>query len=371
MALVDLCCPVTPPSNSIGIRTVTSYEDHDLVSADAFLLGYMEDRNSNNIGASDAVSAIRKQLYSLHSVSRSLRIYDLGNCVQGNTIAESYSNLQKCIELLRIYDKPIVVFGGTQEAVCALAKPSFQRVSYPAVCFIDARIDWDDDTDVSSQNYLQAFYDDNPVARIIHIANQEYLSSRQSFSWLKHVYGAVMRLGDCNADITLVEPFIRDAQLVSFDMSSVRYSDNPAGQNVNGLYSEHACQCAWDAGYSPRMKTFFLSDFNPRKDVDEISAQLSAQILWHVLDGVSQRKNETMDFEDDTYQKRYLKHPKYPQDICFYESFVSQTMWIEVPIGTSDRKRIIPCSKNDYEQFRLGYVPEFWISEFMRLSHTL
>ena len=181
-----------------------------------------------------------------------------------------------------------------------------------------------------------------------------------------------MRLGECNANITKAEPLIRDAQLISFDMNVVRYSDSPAGQNVNGLYSEYACQCAWNAGYSPRMNMFILSEFDVKKDVDGISSQLAAQIIWHVFDGISQRKNESCDFFDGTYKIVHLKHSMIPQDITFYTSEVSQTMWVEVPIGINTRKtRFIPCSQVDYEQCALGYVPDIWMTEFRRLNQTI
>ena len=370
MSLQELCVPVSGQSvNNAGIITVSSYEDFDLVTADAFVLGYMEDRNSNNSGASEAAAAIRKALYKLHTVSKSMRIYDLGDCKLGATIAESYVNLKDCVSQLMIYGKPILIFGGTQEAVCTVAELSFQRVGYPAACFVDARIDWESETtDFSNTNYLSRLQLEHPRTRILHVASQEYLSSREAFSWLNEHNFGMLRLGECNSSISLAEPLIRDAQLVSFDMGSVRYSDNPAGQNVNGLYSEFACQCAWYAGYSPRMNLFCLSEYNPSKDMDSISAQLSAQVLWHALDGISQRKNETTDFEDETYQKRYLKHPMFPLDICFYQSLVSQTMWVEIPIGATNKKRIVPCDSADYEQFRNGIVPELWMTEFRRLA---
>lgn len=371
MTLKDLCNPVDSfPTNNLNVRIVSNYEDYDLVSADAFLLGYLEDRNSDNVGASQAAPIIREALYSLHKTSKNLKIYDLGDCKKGVTVAESYANLENCVEQLAIYGKPILVFGGTQESICSLAKASFRRVTFPALCLVDAKIDRENDSeDVHNTNYLNHFALENPDVRIIHIANQEYLSERDAFSWIDENNYFAMRLGECNAKIELTEPLTRDAQLVSFDMNSVRYSDNPAGQNVNGLYSEFACQCAWNVGYSPRMNVFSLTEYNPQKDLNSISAQLCAQIIWHVLDGVSQRKNETCDFvDDDSYVKQYLKHQMFPQDICFFESMVSRAMWVEVPVKNKKCKRIVPCSKLDYEQFRKGFVPDFWMREFMRLS---
>ncbi|MCQ2960295.1 MAG: hypothetical protein MJ198_08940 [Bacteroidales bacterium] len=370
MTLKDLCVPVTSlNTNNLGVQIVSTYEDSELVAADVFLLGYLEDRNSNNVGASRASAQIRKSLCALHETSKSLKIFDLGDCRQGENVSESYKNLEKCVELLSIYGKPIIVFGGTQEAVCSLAQVSLQRSAYPSVCLIDARIDREEELeDFHNQNYLNRLISENKDVRLVHIANQEYLSSRDSFGWMNDNSFYSLRLGECNSNIELSEPLIRDAQLVSFDANSVRFSDNPSSSNVNGLYSEYACQCAWYSGYSPRMNMFFLSEYNPKNDDDVISMQLCAQILWHVLDGISQRKNETGDFSDETYLKRYLKHPMFPQNICFYESMVSQTMWVEIPVGTTNKKRIVPCSLHDYEQFKNGTVPDSWIVEYQRLA---
>lgn len=372
MDLKDLCEHTSLADdyvNNLGARQISSYDDSILVSADAFLLGYSEDANSNNPGVSEGTDVIRRELYSLHQTSKSLQIIDLGNCRRGKTVSESYEILEKCMEILSLYGKPIIVFGGTQDVVCSLAKSSLQRVAYPSVCVIDSRIDWDDDADLSNANYYNKLISDNQGVRLIQVATQEYLSARDAFSWMSEHNFPVMRLGDCNANIELSEPLVRDAQLVSIDMNSVRYSDNPAGRNVNGLYSEFACQCAWNAGYSPRMRTFTLNEFNPQKDTDSISAQLCAQILWHVLDGISQRKKETCDFVDDNaYLKRYLKNSKLPQDICFFESQISQTMWVEIPVRNGGNKRVIPCSQQDYDQFKNGYIPDFWMMEFSRVN---
>jgi arginase family enzyme len=369
MGLEAYCEPVTlDVSNNLGVLSTNSYANTSLKAADVFLLGYSEDRNSDNIGVHNAPSVMREKLYSLHKTSKSLKILDLGNCKNGETVAQSYANLQSAVEILAKYDKPIIVFGGTQEASCYLAEASFKQVQFPSVCMIDARVDWEKNAeDFSNRNYISHLIAYNPQIRISQIGTQEYLSSREAFAWLTEHYFPMLRLGECNADIKQTESFIRDAQLVSFDINAIRYSDNPAGLNVNGFYAESACQCAWNAGYSPRMNIFFLSEFNPQKDTDSISAQLSAEILWHVLDGISQRKRESGDYSDDSYLKRYLKHAKFPQDICFYESLVSQTFWVEVPMKTMQKKRVIPCSLANYETFRNGFIPDFWMMEFQRL----
>lgn len=371
MELKFLCEPYhlsEDDSNSMDISQISSYEDCDLSLADVFLVGYKEDRNSDNLGCDLAADTIRHNLYALHKTSKPLRIVDLGNCRKGNTIEESYETLQQCLDTLASYKKPIIVFGGTQEAICYMTKASFQDVQFPSIALVDARIDINQNhIDFTNRNYLQKLYEENTKARLIHIANQEYLSSQESFAWLNEHDFPSCRLGECNSEIEKTEPLTRDVQIISMDLNAIRYSDSPAGMNVNGLYAEKSCQIAWNAGFSPRLNTFFLTEFNPQKDTDSISAQLSAEILWHVLDGISQRKKETVDFSDDIYLKRYLKHPHFPQDICFYESTISKMVWVEVPMGATKKYRIIPCSIDDYNTFNKGMIPDIWMMEYNRL----
>lgn len=367
-----LCIPVdgsTIQTDDLNATIASLYDDKELSRADVFLLGYCEDRNSDNIGASKATIAIRSCLYALHKTSQPLNIIDLGDCKNNAQTINSYENLRSCLQELQKYNKPILIFGGTQEVVRYIIAESIGNVAFPAISFVDAQIDTIiDNEDFSNKNYITHIHQEFPQARLIHIANQEYLSNRDSIDWWKKNHYGFLRLGDCNADIKQSESLLRDSQLITIDINAIRYSDNPAGRNVNGLYAEGACQIAWNSGYSPRMNTFFLTEYNPTKDVDGISAQLSAQILWHVLDGISQRKHETGDFFDGSYERKNLKHLNFPSDIRFYRSKNSQTLWVEVPIGTSNKKRIIPCSEKDFEQFCAGSLPTIWLTELQRLA---
>ncbi len=367
-----LCIPVNGYSiqtDDLKTTTASIYDDKELSRADVFLLGYCEDRNSDNIGASKATIAIRSCLYALNKTSQSLNIIDLGDCKKEEQIAQSYENLRICIKELSKYNKPILIFGGTQEVVRYIVAECNGDIAFPSISIVDAQIDATiGSKDFSNKNYLPYIQQEFPQTRLCHIASQEYLSNRDSINWWKTNNYGFLRLGDCNADIKQSEPLLRDSQLISIDMNAIRYSDNPAGRNVNGLYAEGACQIAWNSGYSPRMNTFFLSEYNPTKDIDNISAQLSAQILWHVLDGISQRKHESGDFFDGSYERKNLKHSSFPSDICFYRSKNSQTLWVEVPIGTSNKKRIIPCSEKDFEQFCAGTLPTIWLTELQRLA---
>ena len=89
MGLEAYCEPVTlDVSNNLGVLSTNSYANTSLKAAGVFLLGYSEDRNSDNIGTHNAASVVRETLYSLHKTSKSLKVLDLGNCTC-DTVAHS------------------------------------------------------------------------------------------------------------------------------------------------------------------------------------------------------------------------------------------------------------------------------------------
>lgn len=352
------------------ISISTYIENQEIQNVDVFILGYLEDRNSNNIGASIASQKIREQLYQLYSTSHKLNILDLGDCIQGKTVKESYFVLQEVCKILKTYDKPIILIGGTQEASYYIAKEYFKKVQFPTYTYIDSKLDIElKSEDFSNCNYIQKIQQINQNVRIVNIANQECLSHISSFNWFKTNYFPLYRLGDVLNTRIDAEPLIRDAQVVSFDASSIRYSDFMANIDSNpiGLFSEDACQLGWYSGFSPNMKVFHFTEYNPTLDSNNISSKLAAHIVWHVLDGISQRKTNFLDFSAENYKCYYVKNNFLEQDLPFFEDLTTHQLWVEIPLKRKNRKRILPCSKSDYQSFISDDLPENWMIEFNRV----
>ena len=346
--------------------------NQEIQNIDVFILGYLEDRNSNNIGATQAAAIIREQLYKLYSTSHKLNILDLGDCILGKTVKESYFVLQEVLKILKSFDKPIVIIGGTQEASYSIAKEYFKKLHFPTFTYIDSKLDIDlKSEDFSNINYIQKIQNINQNVRIVNIANQECLSHISSFNWFKTNYFPLNRLGDVLQTRINTEPLIRDAQIVSFDATSIRNSDFMANVDTNpiGLFSEDACQLGWYSGFSPNMKVFHFSEFNPTMDTNNVSSKLSAHVVWHVLDGISQRKSIFLDFSAENYKCYYVKNNFLEQDLRFFEDFTTHQLWVEIPLKKKNKKRIIPCSKSDYQCFIDDDLPENWMMEFNRVYH--
>ena len=115
----------------------------------------------------------------------------------------------------------------------------------------------------------------------------------------------ICRLGEIRADLTEAEPIIRNADMASFDLSSIRNSDAPANNNVtpNGFYGEEVCKLARYAGLSDKLTSVGFYELNPEIDDRGQTAHLLAQIVWYFIDGFYHRKNEIPERDNKEFLK--------------------------------------------------------------------
>jgi len=118
------------------------------------------------------------------------------------------------------------------------------------------------------------------------------------------------------------------------------------------------------------MKLFFLTGFSCENDERNVSAFLSAQLVWHVIDGISQRKHDIPIMENENFSVFYLKNNYLNHDMVFYQSKMSKAMWVEVP-SSVEKKRIVPCSVVDYESALKNEIPNDWLLEFNRIFNKI
>ena len=104
----------------------------------------------------------------------------------------------------------------------------------------------------------------------------------------------LIRIGEARSEIGETEPLFRDSDLITFDISAVRQSDAPGtfAPSPNGFYTEEICLLSRYAGLSDKLKIFGLFEVNPVLDSRYQTSSLAAQILWFMLEGVSQRTPE-------------------------------------------------------------------------------
>ena len=340
----------------------------DFYSYDIFIIGNYEQRTIETSSYSKAPQLIREQLLMLSKVSRHVSILDFGDFKSGKTLADSLVVIREVLSFLQVYNKPIIIMGGAYEMVREIAPYAFKDQEYPCLTTINSRIDTQSTIQgAEEESCLHFLVNNTPALRLNHIAHQTYYTIDSAVEWYEQMYFPYVRLANIK-QLKEVEPLLRDSQLIHFCMNAIRFSDNPGvlHPSPTGLHAEQSCQIAWYSGFSDNSKMFFVSDYLPDNDKHNVSALLSAQLLWHFIDGVVQRKNENLNLEE-AHNKYYVQNNYIHQNIVFYESKKTGRMWVDVPLNKENLKRIMPCSESEYKRAVANEIPSEWLLEFNRL----
>jgi len=278
---------------------IAIYENElpDITDTDIVFIGVTEARGAGVIGkkTSAAANAIRKQLYQLHYWHKDVRIADLGNVKTGETLSDSYAATKTVVaELLRL-KKTVVLLGGSHDNTLAqyFAYKELQQL-VEATC-IDATIDLRSESPIRSNNFLMEMLTGEPnlVRHYNHIGFQSYFVHPRMLETIDKLRFDCFRVGVAKDKIEEMEPVLRNSQLVSFDISAIKYSDAPSvQQSPNGFTGEEACILTRIAGMSNNTNTFGIYGYEPEKDINELTAKQIAQMLWYFIDGKSRAKQE-------------------------------------------------------------------------------
>jgi hypothetical protein len=181
------------------------------------------------------------------------------------------------------------------------------------------------------------------------------------------------RLGLVRANMEQTEPIVRNADIVSFDISSVRKGDAPGNfyAGPNGFSGEEFCQIARYAGLSDKVSSVGFYEYNPEFDDRESTAHLISQAIWCFLEGVSQRKNDIPSSLDNNFLKYRVFLSDSKHEIVFYKSNKSDRWWMEVPYPNNkskyERHHLVPCSYADYQTACNEGMPDRWWQTYQKL----
>lgn len=363
-------------SRTITIHTpdhpVTEIQDFDLA-----ILGIPEDRNSFNQGAAKSPNKIRENLYQLRGFNKLLKIVDLGNFKQGAGVSDTYVGACEVFKTLIENEIPVLILGGTQDLTlssCMAIKPS--NAFYKLMC-IDRKIDYAENVDTpSSDNFLNKLIDNNKnidPLEFVCAGYQSYFVNDNLLDSFRHKNFKLNRLGLVRSGLQLMEPELRDSNVVSVDISSVKQSDAPGFFNPspNGFYGEEICQIARYAGLGEKVSSFGVYEVNPEYDSNSQTSHLAAQICWYFMEGLSQRANENPELNEKSFKKFIVAVSKLEQQMIFYKSIKTNRWWMSVPCEAEKFKKesmIISCSQIDYEIASNDEIPDRWLEAFHKYN---
>jgi len=289
----------------------------------------------------------RKSLYQLQAPFDFGFFVDLGGCKGGMV------GITETVDFLKQRDILPVVVGKSEEIPLSLLRACSTDPFPVQLTLANARIDypWNSKEKPNPLQQMMEFYPQF-LERIHFMGFQSYFVDPLVLDFFKEKYFDCYRLGWMKSQIQESEPILRDSDILGLSMNALCFADAPAATaaNPNGFSAAEACQIARYAAMSDRMKMIGICDYDPSLDQRNISAQLVAQMIWFVFQGIQQRKNE---FPPDMSCMQRFDISTQP--ISFYRSNKSDRWWFSLE-GRS--RNLISCSYEDYKKTCEGDLPE-------------
>jgi len=366
--LADFLEPVSPDfisndegftDGQIGHHIELFKEDlPDLTDINIVFIGVDETRGSGyrfkDISASNN---IRRQLYRLHYWHKDIRMADLGNIKTGAGIKDSYAAIKTVISELLELNKTVIILGGSHDITLAQYESYRPQNKNIEVTCIDAMIDLHSDSSLRSDNFLMELLTGEPnmVRHYNHIGFQSYFVHPRMLETMDKLRFDCYRVGKVSEDTEEMEPVLRNSNMLSIDISAIKYSDAPANIKCpNGLSGIDACTLTRYAGMSHELSSLGIYGYKPEDDVQDLTAKQISQMIWYFIDGKSRSLQEAS-LADRHHFNEY--HTAFAEvDTTFLQSKKTSRWWMQMP----DQK-FIPCSYSDYVKASQNEIPERWL----------
>jgi hypothetical protein len=210
----------------------------------------------------------------------------------------------------------------------------------------------------------------NNLFNFSNIGFQTYFNAQEEIDLMDKLFFDAYRLGEVINNITMVEPVLRDADVVSIDMASVKASElgNIPQASPNGFDGREICAISRYAGISDRVSVFGIFECHNTLQF----SQLTAQIIWYFIEGINFRKKDYPFVKEEDYDKYIV--PIDDEELYFYKSNLSGRWWMEMPqIKKINNKlkthALLPCIHQDYIDACNSVIPERWWKALNKITY--
>lgn len=339
----------------------------DLDTTKIVIIGVPENRNSiDYLGDELNLNEIRKSLYNLYPGNWSTEIADLGNLILGENVEQTYGRIISMLSIL--FEKNIIpiIIGGSHDLLYANYRAYDSFKNTVNIVNIDSNFDIGDSAKpINNLSYLGKIILDEPhnLFNYSNLGYQTYHNSQEEIDLMENLYFESYRLGEVCSNIRLSEPVMRDADIVSIDLKSVRASELSSRQKFspNGFDGKEICSLSRYAGISNKVSSFGIYEYKSSNE-DEITEMLISQIVWYFIEGVNCRIQDSDFQNDEDYNKFTVIVDEY--ELVFYQNKITSRWWIEIIGDGSNNKlkqnTLLPCTLDDYEVAKSGMIPERW-----------
>ncbi len=341
----------------------------NLKDAKFALLGIKENRGDvDYMGAEISFDSYRKALYSLYPGNWNHKIIDLGDIEKGETTADTRFAAKEVIAVLLKKNIIPIILGGSQDLAYAQYRAYDGIGEMVNIVNIDNRFDLGNaEMPISNKSYVGKMVVDKPYNLFNYsiLGYQSFFNAPQEIALMDKLFFDAYRLGEITADTTIVEPIMRDADMVTLDVTAIKSTEISYKNNgsPNGFDGREICTISRYAGICNKVKSFGvyeLSDFIDSKS----GAMLVAQILWYFMEGFNYRVEDD-DFSNDKLFTSY-KVPIENEVLEFKKSNKTERWWIVLPfISNANNKlksrTLLPCTYGEYLSACNQEIPERWL----------
>ncbi len=342
----------------------------DLDNIDVAIIGVGDDRATLNKGCDNAPDEVRSWFYTLFSHWNNINIADIGNIKKGHRIDDTYFALKEVVSELLKNNIVALIIGGGQDLTYAnyLAYENIGRIIN--IASVDPVFDLGhDEHELNSKSYLShiILHQPNFLFNFTNIGYQTYFVDQDSLVLMKNLYFDTNRLGNVKADMEEVEPMVRDADILSIDISCIKHGEASAIDKPmpNGFTGEEMCRICRYAGMSDKLTSIGFYELNPAFDNNGESAHLYAQMMWYFLDGFSNRRNDFPENDSNNYVKFNVQIDDFDEDLVFLKSKKTGRWWMivsskDIVSQKYRRHQYVPCSYDDYQTALNHELPDRW-----------
>ena len=341
----------------------------DLENVKFAILGVKENRSDVDfIGEEICFDEIRKSLYSLYPGNWPYSIIDMGDIEKGESVQDTHFAMKTVMEELLKKDITPLLLCGSQD----LAYSQYRAYDFSGnmvnITNIDSKFDLGDaDQPMTNKSFVGKIIVDKPYSlfNYSNIGYQSYYNSPEEIQLMEKLFFDGYRLGEVTADITLVEPILRNSDMVFLDIGTIKSADlsYKNSRSPNGFDGREICAISRYAGISNKVTSFGVYELKDFKN-SKSAAMLIAQIFWYFIEGFSFRVSDD-DFSNETQYVIY-KVPIEDDILIFKKSNKTGRWWIELPFFSNvnnklKRETLLPCTYDDYLSACNQEMPERWI----------
>jgi len=329
--------------------TLYNSEKTDYSSIDIAIVGLNEYRNSDEISDESLnLENFRREFYSLFYGNWSANILDLGDVISGKSYSDTYYAVNSIHQDLINQNIVVIFIGGGQDFTFPIYQSLSKKHNKVNISSVDNKFDFGKiKKQFSSSSYMSKIIMDkkNSLNHFCNLGYQTFLNSQEEIDLLNKFNFESHRLGEITENIKIVEPVLRETNLLTVDFKSIKSSElNFVHNYSNGFESSQFCSVLRYAGMSNSINSVGLFELLD----SSISSALLSQSIWYFIEGYCLRIKEdpnSSNFKGYTYNV-FCEGT----NLKFYNSELSQKWWVEFinEIETKNISSLLPCNKRDY-----------------------